>query len=180
MPEQVTLRQERVATHWMHPALSLREGVDARGRRVVCDAALVEGTLLVVWGGRIVDGATLALLPPELRTHALQVDTDHYQLPADPFEPADYINHSCEPSAGIRGQVTLVARRDLAVGDEVTFDYATTDSRPYDEFDCTCGAAACRGRVTGDDWRLPAVRARHRGWFSAYLARTIHGGGPTG
>ncbi len=36
---------------------------------------------------------------------------------------------------------------------------------------CQCGAADCRGVITGQDWRLPAVQARHAGWFAEYLAR---------
>ena len=43
----------------------------------------------------------------------------------------------------------------------------------YDEFACGCGAARCRGRVSGDDWRLPELRERYAGYFSAYLQRRI-------
>ena len=67
----------------------------------------------------------------------------------------------------------LVALRDLEVGEELTFDYATCDGTDYDEFVCACGAATCRGTVTGRDWLLPRAQERYAGWFSPYLARRI-------
>ena len=58
-------------------------------------------------------------------------------------------------------------------GEEVTIDYAMCDGTAYDEFDCACGAATCRGRVTGADWRNPALWERYAGHFSPYLERRI-------
>ena len=58
-------------------------------------------------------------------------------------------------------------------GTEVTIDYAMCDGSPYDEFDCACGSAACRGRVSGEDWRNPSLWARYAGHFSPYLQRRI-------
>src|SRR5688572_23198113 len=37
----------------------------------------------------------------------------------------DYVNHSCEPNLGfLHGDPRLFAIRDIATGDELTFDYA--------------------------------------------------------
>ena len=47
------------------------------------------------------------------------------------------------------------------------------DGSPYDEFDCACGSARCRGRVTGNDWRDPLLWKRYAGHFSPYLQRRI-------
>jgi hypothetical protein len=66
-----------------------------------------------------------------------------------------------------------MAMRDLAVGEEICFDYATTDSSDYDEFQCACGTPSCRGKVTGRDWLRPDVQAKYVGWFSPYLQRRI-------
>ena len=71
------------------------------------------------------------------------------------------------------GQITLAARRNIERGEEVCFDYAMSDGLIYDEFDCHCGAPACRGRVTGEDWRLPELWARYPGGFSPFLQRRI-------
>lgn len=61
--------------------------------------------------------------------------------------------------------------RPVAAGEELCFDYAMSDTDPYDEFACACGAATCRGTVTGNDWRLPALQERYSGFFSGYIAR---------
>ncbi len=88
-------------------------------------------------------------------------------------ETADFINHCCNPNAGLSGQLALVALRDIAPGEEVCFDYAMTDGSVYDEFPCSCGAANCRGRVTGNDWMRPELWKRYGSHFSPYLLRRI-------
>ncbi len=57
-------------------------------------------------------------------------------------------NHSCEPNTAFQG-LNVVALRDIAAGDELTLDYASCYDTRMIPFDCTCGAAACRGRITG-------------------------------
>jgi hypothetical protein len=89
-------------------------------------------------------------------------------------EPADFINHSCDPNCGLQGQIILVAMTDIQPGEEVTFDYAMTDSSPFDEFDCSCASPRCRGKVTRDDWKLPDLWQRYEGYFSTYLGNRIN------
>ena len=67
----------------------------------------------------------------------------------------------------------LVAMRDIAVGEEITFDYAMCDASDYDEFSCMCGVPTCRQVVTGADWRDPVLQAKYAGWFSPYLLTRI-------
>jgi hypothetical protein len=73
----------------------------------------------------------------------------------------------------MRNATTIVAMRDIAVGEELTFDYAMSDASDYDEFDCNCGTALCRGRVRADDWQLGTLRHRYKGFFSPYIQRKI-------
>ena len=58
--------------------------------------------------------------------------------------------------------VTLGAVRDIAAGEQVTFDYSTTMDEDDFELDCLCGSPNCRGRVS-DFKHLPADRR----WFYA-------------
>jgi len=74
---------------------------------------------------------------------------------------------------GRNGQITIVAMHTIRAGEEVTIDYAMCDGTAYDEFECACGTATCRGRVTGADWRNPALWERYAGHFSPYLERRI-------
>jgi hypothetical protein len=130
------------------------------------------GELLVMWVGELVGTDRLGDLPPVLRSRSVQVEDDLFLVPTQ-TEPADYINHSCEPNALLSGQIALVARRDIAPGEEICYDYAMTDGSPYDEFPCSCGADSCRGHITGSDWQRPDLQARYRGHFSPYLQRRI-------
>jgi hypothetical protein len=130
------------------------------------------GELIAVFGGEVVTSAELAQLTRDQVRITLQIDDDAY-LVTTREGPADWINHSCNPNAGFRGQVSLVAMRDILPGEEITFDYAMSDATPYDEFDCQCGAIHCRGRVAAEDWRRPALWRRYHGFFSPYLQRRI-------
>lgn len=85
----------------------------------------------------------------------------------------DFVNHSCQPNAGIQGDRTLIALRNLEPGEEITYDYAMTDTSSYDEFECLCGSYECRGRITGVDWQLPEIRQRYQGYFSSYVEKLI-------
>jgi uncharacterized protein len=131
------------------------------------------GTTVAGFGGWCVDGATLATFEHDRQGRSIQVDEDLYLVSGETPEPGDMLNHSCEPSCGLVGASVLVAMRDIAVGEELTFDYATCDSSDYDEFECLCGEPTCRGVVTGLDWTKPELHEKYAGWFSPYLARRI-------
>jgi len=158
---------------YLSPKVEIRSLGGSRGKAAFARQAIARDELIAVWGGRILSLPALHGLTPEQRSHTIQIEDGLFLASLRPDEPSDFINHSCSPNAGIRGQVVLVAMRPIAAGEEVTFDYAMADSTPYDEFDCACGAQTCRGRVTAEDWRLPQLQQRYRGYFSAYLQRRI-------
>jgi hypothetical protein len=84
-----------------------------------------------------------------------------------------YSNHSCDANLGVRGEITFVAMRDISAGEELTHDWAMTDDNEDDPVQCHCGAAHCRGILTGKDWQMPEVQQRYAGYFSTYLANKI-------
>jgi hypothetical protein len=143
------------------------------GHSVVTRQVIESGELIGVWSGRIVKADALDALPVEIRRHTVQIEEDLYLASTDADDPPDFINHSCEPNAGLDGQIAIVALRRILPGEEVTIDYAMCDGSPYDEFDCGCGSKICRGKVTGDDWRNPTLWERYAGHFSPYLQRRI-------
>lgn len=128
--------------------------------------------MLVSWVGATLSRARFNALSPELKSISLQVDDDRFLVPTRPC-PADRVNHSCDPNAGMRGPIALVALRVIQVGEEVRYDYAMSDGSDYDEFECHCGTQACRGRVSGLDWQDQTLWARYAGHFSPYLEHRI-------
>lgn len=158
---------------YLNPKLEGVEMPEKGGWGVVARQPVPAGELLMVWGGNICSQAELDALPEIYRIRSVQVDEDQYLVSPKSDEPADFINHACDPNAGINGQISVVAMREINPGEEVCFDYAMTDSSPYDEFECQCGSANCRRRVTGNDWTLPELQARYKGYFSHYLQKRI-------
>lgn len=85
--------------------------------------------------------------------------------------PWRFLNHGCEPSARIAG-LEVFARRDIAAGEQVTFDYDTTEWEMAEAFRCHCGAASCRGEIRGYKFLSPEARA-HLGEAAAKYLRRI-------
>ncbi len=139
------------------------------GRGVHAIEAIAGGEVVAVKGGHIVDGRTVANLPAAIRNSAFQITADGFlaALTQDEYDGVMLrVNHSCEPNVGIGGNVLLVSMRDIAVGEELTIDYALFLGDPGFAMECHCRAAACRAVVQGTDWMRIDVQERYRGWFS--------------
>jgi uncharacterized protein len=133
------------------------------------------GEVVAVKGGHILDRRALERSPARAAVSYIQIDDQRYIGAATPREVGAnklFINHSCEPNVGLRGEITFVALRDVTAGEELTYDWAMEEHR-RDRMRCTCRAASCRKILTGRDWMIPALQRRYRGFFSAYLAAKI-------
>jgi uncharacterized protein len=72
----------------------------------------------------------------------------------DGFGAAMFINHSCDPNCEtehIGDEIWVVAIRNIAPGEELTYEYNLHDSDEEDEADCHCGASSCRGTMYSED-----------------------------
>lgn len=82
---------------------------------------------------------------------------------------ANFMNHSCDPNLGWAGEYTLVAMRDIAAGEEVTYDYATSDIvgiNGQTELICLCGSSFCRTVIKPTDLLVyPELRQRYKGFL---------------
>ena len=159
---------------WLSPKAQARPA-GGKGWGSFAIEPIGKGEVVVGFGGFMVTREVLAAMPAERQHRSIQVAEDLYLVTSETPEPGDLVNHSCEPNCGLSGAILVVALRDIAVGEELTFDYAMGDASDYDEFTCRCGTPSCRGVVTGSDWRDPALQARYAGWFSPYLAARIAG-----
>ncbi|MFC5822598.1 SET domain-containing protein [Nonomuraea insulae] len=154
---------------WLHPRLEVRPS-PVSGVGLFATAAIPAGTVVSRLGGRLVtwDQLRPLLTGPYVDTITVSEDLN-LVLPSD--TPNGKGNHSCDPNLWWTGPYTLATRRDLTPGEEATNDYATSTAAPDFTMDCRCGAALCRGRVTGADWRRPDLQ-EHYGehWVPALLA----------
>jgi uncharacterized protein len=139
-------------------------------------ADIAKNEIVAVKGGHIVDRKSLReKITPVLGPVEIQIGDDLFIAPVTEEEREMsmlYLNHSCDPNLGVRGEITFVAMRDICAGEELTHDWATTDDDDY-SVECNCGAANCRKTLTGKDWQRQDLQKRYSGYFSAYLARKL-------
>ena len=158
--------------NWLSPKAEARP-VGEKGWGSFAVEPVRAGETVAAFGGYVVTADTLATFSLNRQSRSIQIDDDLYVVPGETPEAGDMLNHSCEPNCGILGQLLVVAMRDIAAGEELTFDYAMSDASDYDEFRCLCGQPNCREIVTGSDWRDPVLQEKYAGWFSSYLVRRI-------
>ena len=124
-------------------------------------------------GGRLITRAELdaMIVPDGVYIDCISVD-DGIDLLIPPGQDVHFANHSCDPNIWHIDAYTLVARRNIAVDEEITLDYATQADAPGELFACLCGSELCRGSVSGQDWRRADLRERYGDhWVPVLLER---------
>jgi len=128
----------------------------------VAQSSLIPGERALVAKARIERGSLLfayeaAFSSTRTRT-SIQVGPSHH---LEAGEEGSYINHSCSPNSvvrtrynevNIKGAVAFWALSDIRPGEEITFDYATTETELTEALartSCLCGAWNCRGNIGG-------------------------------
>lgn len=163
---------------WLHPAVEVRSSA-IQGKGLFALAHIPAGTAVSRVGGRLVSGAELqAAFDAAARDRdrpyidTITVDEDlHLILP--PRRPNGFGNHGCDPNLWWVDAYTQVARRDIAPGEEVTNDYAASTGVAGFRMDCACGAALCRGVVTGLDWQRADLQQRYGDHWTPGLLKLI-------
>src|SRR5215216_1894765 len=160
---------------YLSPKTKVRESkIHGRGLFAISDIAKDE--IVAIKGGHIIHRQTLReKITPVLGPVEIQIDDDLFIAPVSDEErelSMLYLNHSCDPNVGVRGEITFVAMRDIRAHEELTHDWAMTDDDDYC-VECSCGAPDCRKILTGKDWQRPDLQKLYSGYFSAYLARKI-------
>ena len=80
--------------------------------------------------------------------HTIQIDARRHQ--AGTGEIDDYLNHSCDPNCALDfTRLELVSRRVIAPGEELSFNYLTSEWDMAAPFTCQCGACHRLGGAPG-------------------------------
>lgn len=166
-------------TEWIDPRIEIRPSpIDGHG--MFATAPIRQGEVVNIWGGTFLlteedikkggtkkewraKGYVWATIGEGLYL-AIRLDEDNKDL-------TNFINHSCDPNVWMQDEVTLVARRDIVVSEELTVDYAMFegDEEWVGRFECRCGSELCRGRFTGKDWRRQDLQERYGEHFSPFI-----------
>lgn len=164
---------DAVSANFLSPKACVR--ADGTGWGSYATEPIAAGETVAAFGGECVSRTELEHLDEGSAAQIVQIDDDLFLVTPVTRVPGDTVGHSCAPNCGIAAGVLVVAMRDIAVGEKLSFDRAMTAGCDIDEFGCACGAPTCRHKVTGHDWMLPELQIAYRGYFSPYLAKRISG-----
>ena len=141
--------------------------------RVIAREPFDAGDVLLVVEGILVDNPS---------RYSVQVGVNLHVAPPPGLAPDDdseryrwrYLNHSCRPNAAFRGRV-LVALTSIARGEEIAFDYNTTELDMASPFKCRCGH--CGGRMIRGVRHLKGEERRRREpWLSEHIRIAVNAG----
>lgn len=152
-----------------------RSGINGNG--IFALESFQAGELVAVWGGKVYTAdecARLGQAVPQMLTHTISLHEGYYLGSENLFEfdDSELFNHSCNPNVGVKGQIILVARRDIASGEELTFDYDTTETAA-DPFTCQCGWPQCRATIEGKAWLDDDYVARNWDYLSWHVRESV-------
>jgi hypothetical protein len=150
-----------------------------RGRGVFAAVSIARGTHVATLAGERVhyeDCLARVTAGTEHLDDPLQIDSRLF-LDLDAF--SRLFNHSCNPNLGLRHTSDLYALRDIAAGEELCYDYATTVSPTISIAQwimrCRCGAPNCRTLI-GNVLTIPAEQIQaylHLDAFQSYMRREL-------
>lgn len=110
----------------------------ASGKGVISYRAFRRGEVIARMAGPVVN---------DIRQHTLQIGAGRH-LHDTWF--SGFFLHSCEPNVALDMQaLTVTALADIAPNSYLYMDYAQTEDVLFRQFPCSCGAASCRGWITG-------------------------------
>ncbi|WP_432563038.1 SET domain-containing protein [Kineococcus sp. SYSU DK003] len=149
---------------WLSPHARVDQSA-IEGQGLFATAPISTGTVISRFGGRLVTDPELRQLLADASAAGTYVDTlsigQDLNLVLPPGVPNHAGNHSCDPNIWWVDPYTVVARRDVERGEELTLDYGTITDDPTFQMPCSCRSTACRGQVTGLDWKLPRLQAEY-------------------
>ncbi len=138
-------------------------------RGVVAARALAAGEIIVEISGREVSTPSRYTLQVSETVHVMPPETNgtgHVQA----TEVWKYINHHCAPNAFVRDRA-MFALRDIAPGEEINFNYNSTELDIASPFECWCDAEGREERhlVRGFQYLSERERAEIAHYVASHL-----------
>jgi hypothetical protein len=100
----------------------------------------------------------------------LRISENVHQISRDPEALENFINHSCKPNTYIDFQnLFLISSKKIEYGEEITYDYFTSDWDNEDVFDCQCGTSNCRQKINGFKHLSDEERLKIKNKLSPFL-----------
>lgn len=138
----------------IHPDTRLQEISPDVGMGVVATRPIPAGTLIWVRDAldTCLDSAAFQALPDQLARqftqHAYLDGNDSWLMT---WDITRYMNHDCNYNCVVTNWGFEIACRDIAIGEQLTNDYALFRLDESETFDCRCGSPNCRGFVDSEE-----------------------------
>jgi SET domain-containing protein len=81
-----------------------------------------------------------------------------------------YLNHSCNPSCGIRNN-KIIAIENIKKGGEITIDYSTTNNDMDWVMDCSCNSKDCRKKIRSVQFLPEELFKKYESFMPEYISR---------
>lgn len=136
----MTIAKFRISSNGMH-----------RGAKLLATTPFAKGDVV----DHFTDAQVLAM--PTYQT--IQISQYEHVLVQDSLAK---LNHSCRPTTVVDTRCRIViAQRNIAIGEELTFFYPSTEWEMAESFSCHCGFPECVGRVQGAKYLSEEQLAQH-------------------
>jgi hypothetical protein len=147
-----------------------------KGAGLFAKEKIYKDEIVSISGGIIIPSEIWEDFREEYGDYAYFIHNNFLIAPLNPEDPSDdwRMNHCCHPNCGVKGQIIFVAMQDIEINDELTFDYAMTETDPRYDIDLKCDKSNCRNKFTGNDWKLPELQKKYRSYFSMYIQEKIN------
>ncbi len=132
---------------------------------------LARGERILTISGRVQRHPTRYSIQIDVGRH-IEADGDLPDAEMRVRHPWRFLNHSCDPVARIEGDA-LYARTTIRAGDEITFDYTTTEADMAEPFECRCGSPRCVGHVRGFLHLAPREQQARRTHLAPHILRML-------
>ena len=136
--------------HTMDNPKAILQPIEGKGHGVFAHEHIDRGDIIAVFDGIIYQAEKLSDLNDSfLIDHVIQIGESSYLYHERGL--SEYLNHSCAPNCGVRNgpdnTIEIVTRRAVQVGEELTWDYETSEDSDWEMNNCQCGSDACRGTI---------------------------------
>ena len=175
---QYKMNKQYLSRTWINPKLKAEKS-KIHGDGVFTNERILEGEKVMEFGGELISREKA--FSGKYRSRSIWiVGTDRYlALPKNDTQESldENLNHSCDANTWLIDEVTIVARRNIGAGEEITLDQGTWNFEDVAYTDnkepCSCGAKDCRKILTESDYKILSVREKYKGHFHPVVQKII-------
>ena len=105
---------------------------------------------------------------------SMQIDEGIHQECNNPDAFENLLNHACNPNGYIKfSDLTYRALRNIKKGEELTFNYLTTEWDLFNKFQCHCNFTNCYGQIKGFKYLTLKQQQKLEPLLSPYLKKKL-------